>query len=296
MGKYAYRPEYKKYENFTIPTNPKVLDIANKLFPVIQKGKNLYPGQLNVEKVHFRNCDARILTPKGEKNLPCLVYFHGGAFMIKAAAYHKNLVQKYAKLGHCVVLDVDYRLAPACKFPCQLDDGIEAYNWALDQGFDRIAVGGDSAGGALALGLTRYIVDNNIRVPDYEMLVYPVADSRMISDSMKKYTDTPLWNATLNPIAWDLAVRKEDRHDPIVSALESDNFKGYPKTYIETAEFDCLHDDGTRLYDRLLQDGIPAYLFETKGTIHGFDIEERSPYVQEVVLRRIEHLYEGLHC
>ncbi len=292
---WQYRSEYKKYKNLVIPTDPKILKMANKLMPYVQRGKNLFPHAIHVKEIKFKNFTARLLTPVGKDNLPCLVYYHGGAFIIKEATYHKDLVQKYAVLGNCQVLDVDYRLAPEYKFPCQLEDGIEAYKWALEQGFDKIAIGGDSAGAALSLGVTRYAVEHNLPIPCYQMLVYPVADSRMITESMKKYTDTPLWNSTLNPKAWELATYEKDRHSPYVSALESDSFKGSPKTYIETAEFDCLHDDGTRLYDRLLADGCEAILFETKGTIHGYDIEESSLYVQECVLKRIQYLYENIH-
>ena len=122
----------------------------------------------------------------------------------------------------------------------------------------------------------------------FQMLPYPFLDARNNSASCKKFTDTPMWNSTLsNRIA---PMTKVDRNDPnyiYYSPVEAESFEGLPSAYIETAEFDCLHDDGILYAEKLREAGVEVTLNETKGTMHGFDIVQKAETTKAALAARI---------
>jgi acetyl esterase/lipase len=122
----------------------------------------------------------------------------------------------------------------------------------------------------------------------FQMLPYPFLDARNESESCKRFTDTPMWNSSLSDRIGPMT--KVDKNDPNYiwySPVEAESLAGLPPAYIETAEFDCLHDDGI-LYARLLQrEGIEVVLNETKCTMHGFDIAIKASTTMAVMEQRI---------
>lgn len=153
----------------------------------------------------------------------------------------------------------------------------------------RMGVGGDSAGSTLAVGVCMMARDRKHPVQfRFQMLPYPFLDARNSSESCKKFTDTPMWNSSLSDKIAPMT--KVDKNSPdyvYYSPVEAEYFHSLPPAYIETAEFDCLHDDGI-LYAELLQEaGIPVTLNETRGTMHGFDIMTKAPTSRAAVAERI---------
>lgn len=135
----------------------------------------------------------------------------------------------------------------------------------------------------------RPVVAGLSRSFEFEKFVYEVWVPLCVRDgSAKQFTDTPMWNSTLSDRIGPMT--KVDKTDPNYvwySPVEAESFAGLPSAYIETAEFDCLHDDGI-LYAQLLQaTGIQVTLNETKGTMHGFDIAQKAPTTQAVIAQRI---------
>jgi acetyl esterase/lipase len=246
--------------------------------------------------------DLTIYEPKGiEKNAPCLIYLHGGAFVLKAAPYHKHLVCEYALKTPCKVVFVDYRLAPKYAFPVGVEDCYAACEWVNENaetlGIDkkRIAIGGDSAGGALTAAVCLMSLDR--KTPDicFQMLIYPVMDARQNTESIKNYTDTPMWNSVFNKKMWQLYLKNgAPGQREYASPGEAVSFKGLPDSYIEVSEFDCLRDEGIIFADALAQSGVHVELNKTAGTIHGFDIAENSELVHQIVARRIKSLQKAL--
>ena len=154
---------------------------------------------------------------------------------------------------------------------------------------ERIGIGGDSAGSTLAVGVCLMARQRNHPVKfRFQMLPYPFLDARNESKSCKRFTDTPMWNSRLSDRIGPMT--RVDKHDPNYvwySPVEADSFGGMPPAYIETAEFDCLHDDGI-LYARLLREaGIEVTLNETTGTMHGFDIATKAPTTLAAMEQRI---------
>ena len=128
-------------------------------------------------------------------------------------------------------------------------------------------------------------------MPLFQLLVYPVTDRRMNYDSCRKFTDTPMWNAKLSVKMWQGYVQNENASDiAYASPMEADRFDGLPSAYVETAEFDCLHDEGIAYADALRAAGVDVMLNETCGTMHGFDIVEKAPTTRAAVKARIEFM------
>ncbi len=284
--KYDLLPEFQKYSWIRLPTQKWMLRAANALMPVIQHGRKL-DSRLQSEKVQIGECTADLIQPMGGADA-LLIYYHGGAFLIKAAAYHKNLAQTYALNANCAVLFVDYRLAPKFKFPIPVMDCFVAYSWALEHpSFRKLVIGGDSAGADLTMSVMLLAREKGLRMPDGQMLIYPGAASSPNTESMQKFTDTPMWNSVLNAKALALYADEEDHSNPLFMPLLSENFDGFPTAYVETTELDCLHDAGIQIAQRYRNGGIDVTLNETLHTMHGYDIAENSPYVQEQVGKRI---------
>ena len=191
------------------------------------------------------------------KELPALVFFHGGAFCLRASGAHYLLAKEYARRLSCKVIYADYRLAPKYPFPYALYDCFAAYKWTLENAelpdidINRIIVGGDSAGGNLAIGVIMLAMEQKMLLPKVALLIYPVTDRRMLTESMKEFTDTPVWNSVLNKKMWDLYFLDGTKNIDCASPMEAASLIGFPQTYIEVAEFDCLRDEGIAFAEKL---------------------------------------------
>ena len=183
------------------------------------------------------------------------------------------------------------------------EDGYAALTWAWENaaalGIDpeRIAVGGDSAGATVAVASLMMARDRRHPVkPLFQMLPYPFLDGRNQSESCKRYTDTPMWNSTLSSRITPMTRAERGRPDYVYySPVEAESFQGLPPAYIETAEFDCLHDDGILYGEKLRAAGIPVTLNETRGTMHGFDIVRRAPTARAAVDARIRFMRDAFY-
>lgn len=308
MANYPISKEFGIFRHFSPPISPGFLRLAAKHMKpprALWKARDLTVETRQVTSFDGAPFEVLVLTPKdAEGKLPCLIYLHGGGFVLEAAGYHYELAMRYAREVRCKVVFVQYRIAPEVCHPVFFEDCYAAFSWAYDSAEalnidrQRIGIGGDSAGSTLAVGVCMMARERNH--PGrfcFQMLPYPYLDARGTSDSAKKYTDTPMWNSTLSSRVGNIT--KADRSNPNFvwySPVEAERFDGLPPAYIETAEFDCLHDDGI-LYDKLLTHaGIQTELNETKGTMHGYDIVLNASITKASIARRIafmkRHFYK----
>lgn len=302
MSKYPISKAFFPFSYFTPPISEKFLAIA---VPNMKTPKFIYKDDsLNVKRYEIKSYDGEniecfYMSPKAIKdNAPCLIYIHGGGFVLSAAGYHYKNAMRYAKEVDCRVLFVNYRLAPKNPHPVFFEDCYAAMCWAYDNaenlGIDkkRIGIGGDSAGSTLAVGVSMMARDRKHLVKfAFQMLPYPLLDARNNSESCKKYTDTPMWNSVLSARIAPMTKVEKCRDDYVYfSPVEAESFEGLPPAYIETAEFDCLHDDGILYAEKLSLAGIDVDLNETKGTMHGFDIMQKSEITQKALRARIEFM------
>ena len=286
------------WANFHPPLNKPTINFMQNLMSLSYLKEKSDPNVI-VEKlkIPFANKDIRAIfyTPKTlQTPAPCLVYFHGGGFVLPAAPYHYNNCRKYATFANCKVLFVDYPLAPKNKHPVPMNACFEAYKWVVDNadaiGVDRsrIAVGGDSAGGAFSSVITLLAVDQNIQKPCGQMLIYPAVMMDKKTESMEKFTDTPLCNSRdCKKYEKLYFARPEDKNDKFVANMNDRDFAVFPPSYIETAEFDCLRDNGVLYAEKLKHANVDTEINFTLGTIHGYDMVENSPITQKSLEKRI---------
>ena len=302
MSKYPIHKEFFPFSYFTPPISEKFLAMA---VPHMKTPKFIFmDSKIDVVRYEVESYDGAkievfLMSPKAlDKKASCLIYFHGGGFVLPAAGYHYKNAMYYAREVGCKVVFVNYRLAPKHPHPVFFEDCYAAFCWAYDNaerlGIDirRIGIGGDSAGSTLAVGVCMMARDRKHPVKFiFQMLPYPFLDACNNSESCRKYTDTPMWNSTLsNRIAPMTKVDKNRLDYVYYSPVEAENFAGLPPAYIETAEFDCLHDDGILYSEKLRLAGIDVILNETKGTMHGFDIMQKAPTTKAALEARIRFM------
>ena len=298
MRKYPISEEFKSSSRFVPPMNRPFLKLAQKHMPIpkfLWQDPELDVRMQQIPSYQDGEIEVYILTPKNlPAPMPCLVNFHGGGFVLEGADYHFHLAMSYAKEARCKVIFVRYRLAPDHPFPTPIEDGYAAMEWiyenAEELGIDRnrIAFCGDSAGAQLSASVCMLARDRNHPIrPKFQMLIYPFLDNRNNSESARRFTDTPMWNskrtALVKPILNPGNAVTDKR---ITSPVEVEDLSNLPDAYIETAEFDCLHDDGILYAKRLMETGTAVELNETKGTIHGYDIVLDCATTKNAVARR----------
>ncbi len=223
------------------------------------------------------NIPVRIYTPKGAGPFPMLVYFHGGGWVLGSLESWDAPCRMLTNLVGCIMVSVDYRLAPEHKFPKPLEDCYAATQWVADNAASingdpaRIAIGGDSAGGNLAAAVALMARDHGKPRIAYQLLVYPVTDAAMNTGSLASCADGYLLTREMMAWFWKQYVRDNaDRAHPYASPLRAQNLRGLPPALVITAEFDPLHDEGEAYAARMREAGVPVTCTRYDGTIHGF--------------------------
>jgi len=223
----------------------------------------------------------RIYWPSAESNLPILVWYHGGGWVLGTLELADSTARRLCSLGECIVISVDYRLAPEHPYPAGRDDAYAAVVWAYQNakrfGGDasRIAVGGDSAGGTLATVVAQMVRDRAGIPLAFQLLIYPVCDAAMDTES---YRVNRTFGLTPEAMAWfwDLYLPAgADRTDPCVSPARG-NLEGLPPAYVVTAECDPLRDEGNAYADALRAAGVEVDSECFAGQIHTFFVNAHA--------------------
>jgi acetyl esterase len=224
---------------------------------------------------------ARIYTPKALRKpaglAPCLVFFHGGGWVIGDLDSHDVVCRKLADDGQLIVISVDYRLAPEHKFPAAVDDAITATKWIAINGKQlgvdaaRLMVGGDSAGGNLAAVVAISARDGNGPAIAGQVLIYPATDFAMTHTSHREPETSIL--LTHSVIKWfrdHYLNGAADAHDWRASPVRAGTLIGLPPAYVLTAGGDPLRDEGDEYAQRLKEAGVPVTYRHFPGQFHGF--------------------------
>ncbi len=298
MTKYPVHSDLQKFGSVAFPMQKNALPIANALSKLGVRAFR-FPKGIEVKQIDIPNgaesVNAFFLVPEGAgENAPCLVYFHGGGFALGLSPLHLKLACEYAEKTPCKVLLADYRLAPKHPFPAGAEDCYAVFQWAAEHahalGIDpeRIALGGDSAGGALAMAASLMSRDKRGKAARFLLLIYPVADARQETASIKAFPDTPFWNAKATKRMWELYLDGcGSAPREYASPLEAESFAGLPDAYVETAEFDCLRDEGAALAGALEAGGSRVEYRLVKGATHGYELAYESELTRESVERRV---------
>ncbi len=223
----------------------------------------------------------RVHKPSLEPGLPVLVYLHGGGWVWSSIDTHDALARHYAASGQCAVVSVDYALSPEAVFPQALEEcaavvrwlGAHAAEWGLDPA--RMVVGGDSAGGNLALGTALMLRDAQGASGGPQLAgvlaLYPVCDARMDTESYRRFgPGGHFLTSEKMAFYWDsYAPDEATRLHPMASPGLAD-LRGLPPVFVQVAQLDVLRDEGVALADRLGEAGVDVVFEEVPGVIHGF--------------------------
>lgn len=208
--------------------------------------------------------------------LPCMLFLHGGGWVIGSLDSHDRMCRRLATVAGICVVAVDYRLAPEHPFPAALDDAAAAWRWIharaqqLHVAIGAIAVGGDSAGGNLAAVLALMGRDGTVPASCYQALFYPVLDLIADADSYRRMTsDLPLTAATMHYFIDHYTPRAHDRYDWRVSPLRAASLAGAPPTLLLTVSHDPLCDEGRAYAQRLDLEGVRVCALHLNDQMHG---------------------------
>jgi len=246
---------------------------------------------------------ARLYTPpSGRAPLPLLVYFHGGGWVTGDLDTHDGPCRFLAAHAGALVLSVDYRRAPEHPFPAAVDDALAAMSWAAEHAAElgadraRIGVGGDSAGGNLAAVASRLAGESGAPPPVLQLLLYPVTDVSQKHPSYRLFGEGFLLNeADMDWYRDQYLPDPADVGDPRASPLIAEDLAGLPPTYVATAGFDPLRDEGEAYAEALRAAGVPVALRRHAGLIHGFAVYTRLvPEARGAMLEAAGALRMGL--
>jgi acetyl esterase len=244
----------------------------------------------------------RIYHPHGAGVKPALVYFHGGGWVIGTLDAYDATCRELAQGADCVVVSVDYRLAPEHRYPAAPDDCYAALKWvaanAASLGVDarRLAVGGDSAGGNLSAVVSQMARDKGGPALRFQLLIYPVTDADFTRRSYVDNAEGYLLTTASMHWFWDHYVpSKSQRAEPYASPIRAADLSGLPPAWVCTAEFDPLRDEGEAYAKRLQQAGVSTTLTRFDGLIHGFvSMGLVAPKAQAAVDEAVAALKKGL--
>jgi acetyl esterase len=247
---------------------------------------------------------ARIYTPKTLRKkgglAPCLVFFHGGGWVIGNIETHDAVCRMLAHEGELIVISVDYRLAPEHRFPAAVDDAINSTKWisanAKRLGIDatRLIVGGDSAGGNLAAVVALAARDHG--GPDIagQILVYPATDFAHSHPSHSEPDTSILLTHSVIRYFSDQYLNGADISDWRASPARAQTFAGLPPAYVLTAGGDPLRDEGAEYAQRLKQAGVAVTYRHFPGQFHGFFTMGRLLNQANVAVTEIATWLKGL--
>lgn len=211
------------------------------------------------------------------QRLAALVWFHGGGCVVGNVESYDSLCREIANRSGCAVVSCSYRLAPEHPFPAAVDDAWFALNWVAAQarglGIDasRLAVGGDSAGGYLAIVTALTARDAGGPPLRLQLLIYPGTDQRMRTDSHRRYAKGyMLTETTMRHFVDAYLPPPADRNDWRASPILAPDVAGLPPALVVTASHDPIVDDCRAWAERLQAAGVPVRYSEYAGLIHGF--------------------------
>jgi acetyl esterase len=220
----------------------------------------------------------RIYRPDQADGHPVLAFFHGSGFVICSIDTHDGLCRQMCRRAHAVVVSVDYGLAPEAPFPSGPDDALAATRWIIANGADigcdptRLAVVGDSAGGAMAAVTALRLRDAGDVAPRAQLLMYPVTNYPDPEPASYRTHGVGLGlTAGAMRYFWGhYLANPRDGANPLASPLRAPSLAGLPPAYVMTAEYDPLRDEGTAYAARLAAAGVDTQLVHYPDMNHGF--------------------------
>ena len=242
----------------------------------VRLDKHRVPGPAGAPEV-----DLVSYTPPGDGPFACIYHIHGGGYIAGSAAplepFHRPLAEE---LG-CVIVSVEYRLAPETSHPGPVEDCYAGLAWivanAARLGIDvnRLGVTGESAGGGLAAALALLVRDRGEYKLAFQQLVYPMLDDRTGTGDPHPFTGEFIWTPHSNRFGWRALLGHEPGQEdvsPYAAAARAEDLAGLPPTFISTGALDLFVEEDIEYARRLIRAGVPTELRVYPGSFHGFDL------------------------
>jgi len=243
-------------------------------------GKILLDKKISIKEIRNFKIDdipVRLYKNSNKANQKVIIYFHGGGFAYYNINSHDYVTRRLCVMNDCIVISVDYKLAPEFTFPAAHEDAYKVIEYVYENAHDldiddtKIIVAGDSAGGNLsACACHQFKNHKSIKIAA-QVLIYPWIDGKLKSDSIEKYKTGFLLNK--DALFWfqkTYTPNKKDRLNPEVSPIYNNNFKRLAPAFVITAEFDPLKDEGFAYAEKLKENGNIVLYKEYKELVHGF--------------------------
>ncbi|MFL5663762.1 MAG: alpha/beta hydrolase [Ktedonobacteraceae bacterium] len=232
----------------------------------------------------------RIYTQRGSGPFPVLVFFHTGGWQVGNLDSQDPLCRRLTNLVGCIVVSVDYRLAPEHPFPARLEDSYAATQWVASHASEfqgdtaRIAVSGDSSGANFAAVIALMARDRGGPKIAFQLMMFPSTDFRLNTPSMEECGEG--YNVTRPTMVWirnNYLPNQEDWTNPLASPFLASDLSGLPPALIITAEYDPLRDEGEAYGERLKEAGVSVKVSRYDGMIHDFPDLFEEPGKQALV-------------
>lgn len=240
---------------------------------------------------------------------PCLLHIHGGGYVIGVPELNDARNRELAVELDCVVVSVDYRLAPEHPHPQPVEDCYAALKWvhqhAGSLGIDstRIAIGGESAGGGLAAALAILARDRGEVSVLYQLLIYPMLDDRTVVAPTHPFSGEFMWTPSDNQFGWSALLGKPPGSDDVsqyAAAARAGTLRGLPPAFISIGALDLFIEENLEYARRLIRDGVSVELHVYPGAVHGFNVlggaavSKRFERDYRLALRLAMHPVQGL--
>ena len=254
-------------------------DVRQKSTRAAWLGTKLFDKPVKVAKVVDSKIDhipIRIYSDSDAQNQRVLIYYHGGGFVLYGLDSHDNVCRRLCQMNQCIVVSVDYRLAPEHTFPAAHEDALAAIEWVVKNistcggNPNDLVLAGDSAGANLSACMAYRCREKGIKL-NAQVLIYPWVDGKLDNPSISR--NGAGYILTKESMFWfqkQYTPRPEDQCDPHVSPCYESDMTGLAPAFILTAEFDPLLDDGYKYSNQLKSAGNIVRYTEYKGLVHGF--------------------------
>ena len=256
-------------------------EMRNFAVPPIEKSVNVLTTTRRIKESELL---VKIYEPKNRQNskLPAVVWIHGGGYVLGNADGDDGLCECFVMEVNCVVVSIDYRLAPEHPYPAAIEDCYSGLKWTVDNAEElkidtsRIAIAGASAGGGLTAALALMVRDRGEINIAFQMPLYPMLDDRNVTPSSYEINEENLpkaWNREANAIAWKMYLGNNNSEQiPCYAApSRAKDLTGLPPAYTFIGQLDPFRDETLEYVARLAQAGVPVEFHLYPGCFHGFD-------------------------